>query len=1031
MTHELTLDVDTFATFLDEVTRGEGPAGSGHEPFLWQLELVARLLDGDVPDGIDVPTGLGKTSVVLAWAYALAATADRADRLPRRLFFVVDRRLVVDATFDTAVRLRDTLTAADGGSDVTAVVAERLRGLHGDDTLPPLTAVRMRGGTTWEARWLARPDQAALVVGTVDQFGSRLLFRGYGTSPRMRPIDAALTGTDAWLVVDEAHIAAPLAATVGRVRELQAGWAQAVPDSQRPAEGIGHAPLRTTLMSATVEGAGTVVGTDLSAESRPDPDRRRASQAAATRAAATKPAVLVDVTDLSSASPRTRRRSAERLGRTLAGLARSADPAARVVAVIANTIATARAAHDELTMRGEQALLLIGRSRAFERDQLIGSDDFARIQVGAARDPEDSRLFVVATQTIEVGADLDFDLLVTEAAPLSSLIQRFGRVNRLGERDDHLSAVVHAGFAHDDDLVYGPATSETWDHLTDRAAAPPLGTTAKLPGFTWPSRPADAHLEFGLTHLDDLTGDAAAATRPDPGFTPMLLASHLERWVATSPAPEPDQDTAPFLHGVRFHIPDVSVAWRAVPAALTELEGALNEPAAAELAADWSAWVELARPTSYEFVDVPIWELRALLRGAPTTEPTSDLDAGRTDDTEDIDEQTGRVLGIVYRGPNESPQLVRGPQDVSPDQRVILNAWVGGHDEWGWTGRRAAPESDRPVPDVADLAPNRRRPLFRLTATVLRSLAQQEQVVAVDEIVRRVTADPEGTEPAPIADVAEVETLAKLLVGPAQQRLNHLVASRYQALKTDVRDEDDDVIVLMGTGAVSGGDEWDATLAQISDDDVASTSGTGRRQPLDDHGAEVAELAARFATHLDLPAPLARAVATAARWHDLGKADPRFQLMLHDADPLTARAAAEPLAKSGRDPRDPLSRQAARLARVPPGFRHEAVSARLVDAVAAQAPRLLAGLDVELVRHLVVAHHGHARPLLPPLRDPDAPPVRLTVDGVEVKIDGADQVDWNQPGRFERLNARYGPWGLALLEALVRLADMRCSEVSR
>lgn len=33
-----------------------------------------------------------------------------------------------------------------------------------------------------------------------------------------------------------------------------------------------------------------------------------------------------------------------------------------------------------------------------------------------------------------------------------------------------------------------------------------------------------------------------------------------------------------------------------------------------------------------------------------------------------------------------------------------------------------------------------------------------------------------------------------------------------------------------------------------------------------------------------------------------------------------------------------------------------------------------------------------------------------------------------RPGPFTTLNRRYGPWGLALLEALVRLADMACSE---
>ena len=32
-------------------------------------------------------------------------------------------------------------------------------------------------------------------------------------------------------------------------------------------------------------------------------------------------------------------------------------------------------------------------------------------------------------------------------------------------------------------------------------------------------------------------------------------------------------------------------------------------------------------------------------------------------------------------------------------------------------------------------------------------------------------------------------------------------------------------------------------------------------------------------------------------------------------------------------------------------------------------------------------------------------------------------IDWEQPARFVELNERFGPWGLALLEAIVRRAD--------
>ena len=86
------------STFAELTSEGDDQ----HLPFGWQMRLLRRLLDADLPQVVDIPTGLGKTSVMALWLIALAEGA----RLPRRLVYVVDRRAVVDQATRFAERLR-------------------------------------------------------------------------------------------------------------------------------------------------------------------------------------------------------------------------------------------------------------------------------------------------------------------------------------------------------------------------------------------------------------------------------------------------------------------------------------------------------------------------------------------------------------------------------------------------------------------------------------------------------------------------------------------------------------------------------------------------------------------------------------------------------------------------------------------------------------------------------------------------------------------------------------------------------------
>ncbi|MHB1785371.1 MAG: type I-G CRISPR-associated helicase/endonuclease Cas3g, partial [Acidimicrobiales bacterium] len=181
-----------------------------HGPFPWQKDLASLVLESGVfPRVLDIPTGLGKTSVIDIGVWLAARTGCRPGTAGRRrTFFVIDRRIVVDDAFSHARQIAKSL---EGDREACVDVARALRGLAGlDDSASPLVIARMRGGVSWDWRWLDRPDRAAVVVGTVDQLGSRFLFRGYGLSPALAPIDAALVGTDSLIIVDEAHLCRPL-----------------------------------------------------------------------------------------------------------------------------------------------------------------------------------------------------------------------------------------------------------------------------------------------------------------------------------------------------------------------------------------------------------------------------------------------------------------------------------------------------------------------------------------------------------------------------------------------------------------------------------------------------------------------------------------------------------------------------------------------------------------------------------------------------------------------------------------------------
>ena len=137
---------------------------------------------------------------------------------PRRTVFVIDRRIVVDQVCKRAELIRDRVKNAETG--MLGAVKARLADLSDGD---PLDVAALRGGIPLDNEWARQPDRPWVVVSTVDQFGSRLLFRGYGIRPGMQPIHAGLAGNDCLVILDEVHLSTPFAETLQEVDER--AWA--------------------------------------------------------------------------------------------------------------------------------------------------------------------------------------------------------------------------------------------------------------------------------------------------------------------------------------------------------------------------------------------------------------------------------------------------------------------------------------------------------------------------------------------------------------------------------------------------------------------------------------------------------------------------------------------------------------------------------------------------------------------------------------------------------------------------------------
>lgn len=976
MSSEQTLTPSAFGAFYRELY-------PDRDPYRWHERAARELADGTawredtLWEALCAPTGTGKTSLIECFLFALACTHGRS-MLPRRLFWVVDRRNVADQVYLHACRVLNRLERAPSGG-LAAQVHKRLDDLADQTTAGETVQLRLwRGGLAGEAaldlaaddsdndseprqedstnlnsqlqaerlRAPLSPCAAAIVCSTVDQVGSRMLFRGYGISRRSRPVEAALVGTGSLIVLDEAHLSRPFHTTATSVAARQS-----LHDRLKPVRGVQVLAVTATHPRSEDDHCDKSRHTfELGPEERRDP-------ALARQMAARRPVTLEKGRDPATTCAKAAQQCV--------------DNGAKVVGVVANTVAAARKIASALKARSD-TILVIGPARPLDQAQLLD-----RIPARENRAELERPLFVVGTQTLEVGLDIDFDALVTECAPLHSLVQRFGRLDRAGE----MTAVGTPGRGaivqppSKGCPVYKEASTEAWKQL---------GVLE-----------SEGELDFSVESVVRILAKAPSVACQSGVPTSVLLEPwHLEMLVQTSHALAPEPDVSVFLRGDDTSA-DVNVCWRA------DLTTSSEDT--------WERRVALRPPHPGEMVSLPVWSARRWLTGNLNAAEFADFEGAPAQEEIAGHEQT-RVVRVPppdYDN-NIRPETIDVAQ-VRAGDVIVVPASFGGCDEYGWN-----PASRRAVTDLGNLS--QARPRLLLSATLGLS---EDLLDAVRDVRDRQAAEELSQEEA-YDELCEAtanwlqngsgygDTPAGAAARLLARRLRHAPAGR--------------AIVIDPSGPA------DLLLAPES----ARSTDARAAVPYSEHVEKVKQRVGCFARSLHLDDELAATLATAAQYHDVGKLDRRFQAWLNGGfppDPID-----EPLAKSARGPGTPESWIAQRDAGWPTGKRHEAISAALLDRVTAWPP----STDRDLLLHLVSAHHGDGRPLRRCAEerdragvDQDAEPdiqVTALIEGTEITVSSDAEIPWGDHARrFLALNEQFGPWGLATLESLLVLADRSVS----
>lgn len=901
-------------------------------PYPWQEALQDRVMSTGWPESISVPTGLGKTAAITVWLYELARQIHQKEprTAPMRLFYVINRRMVIDQTHQYVNNLLTALQSETDGvlGPVRAALAQALP--PGDDRL--VVASSIHGEDPDDTSWM-RATGPTIVSLAPNQFVSRLLMRGYGVSLGTRSMHAGLVGVDRLVLFDEPHLSLPAITTIRDQERIQSQADELVLP-------VGN----TVLLGATMP---ALEGDKTASAPVFDLQKNLRDSSAQKRLEAKKSLTIDRLPTTSNAA----------LAKAATGLVRRyAEGTHQRILVVLNTVGAAQAAFAMLNSNQSKigdipVRLLTSRFRPLDKR----TDGL-----------KEGPLVLVATQTIEVGVDLSFDALITEACSFEALCQRLGRLNRAGNDHDAQATLLAPAkkLSVTTEMIYGTHQVEAMLELLERQ-------DTEYPQIDVSPR---ALVEMHATAEDlPLESPRPRSATLHKGLMPIM--------VQTQPLPPADIPVSALINGPDSEANrDVNVAWRAELAPLDVREG------------------HHASPLNWEYVSVPLTQVRQFLLGSTPTAAISDLPEQSSDPNITGPLRDGARGNARVKNPEDKKwRILQSVDDLRPGSQLVLASSLGGYtNELGWDGKSQAAVDPVVVQSLRD---------------DIRRQARQAKYRMPSKRFLPVTASLLAENHVDEATKHHIEALIEIATAYYQASQEGIVDT---SITTDIvmeanaliRTITDDLGIPVDTSITSHIYDWGVLLPITPKGKRPPSRQDEEKSFLPDHLDQVGSWAASSARTVGMSAARVQDVENAGAEHDLGKMDRVFQESLGaepDAD------ASQMLAKSMSPAGQAFGSRRFQAEQAVRGWRHEAYSVLLVTP--------LLGSDPKLVRHLVGAHHGWYRPgFLPlPLRNNSAPAPTLVMHDVAHADD------------FLELNRKYGPWGLAYLETVVRLADWTAS----